>query len=479
MTTERMPFVNGAWRTTGQVMEVASPADGRVVASVHRARPSDVEEAIVAARQAFEAMRAMPTWRRVEILHGIAEGIKRRYEDLVRMLALEAGKPMKAGRAEVDRAIFTFGVAAEEARRLGGELFSMDWAPWGADRIGLVRRFPIGPIAAITPFNFPLNLSAHKIAPCIAAGCTMVLKPASQTPSTALALAEIAHEAGAPAGALSVLPSDAATARPLVADERFKLLTFTGSATVGWDLKRRAGKKRVALELGGNAAAIVHDDADLARAAERIVVGGYSYSGQSCISVQRVLVQRRAHDRFLEELVPRVRALKMGDPLDETVDVGPMITEADAARAAAWIREAVAGGAKLLAGGEREGAFLRAAVVAGALPAMKICCEELFAPAVAVSAYDSLDEALAIANDSAYGLQAGIFTRDAVSIWKAFETLDVGGVMVDDVPTFRIDHMPYGGVKDSGMGREGLKYAIEEMTEIKVMGWHVDRGRPS
>jgi len=472
---ERKLFVAGQWRGTDDVMEVRAPGSGQVVARVHRAGPADIEDAISAAQEAFQATRTLPTWRRTEILTKIVEGISRRREELVRVLALEAGKPVKAGRVEVERAIFTFGVAAEEARRIAGEVFPMDLAPWGADRVGIVRRFPIGPISGIVPFNFPLNLTAHKVAPCIAAGNTMVLKPASQTPSAALVLAEIASEAGLPPGALSVTPAAVETAESLITDDRFKMLTFTGSAAVGWDLKRRAGKKRVTLELGGNAAAIVHNDADIERAADRITAGGYSYSGQSCISVQRALVHRQIYDLFMEAFIPTVRALKVGDPLDESTDVGPMITEKDAQRAATWVQEAVAGGARLVLGGEREGSVLKPTIVERVRPEMRISCQEVFAPVVAVTSYDTLDEALALVNDSPYGLQAGIFTRDAASVWKTFETLEVGGVMVDDVPTFRVDHMPYGGVKDSGFGREGLKYAIEEMTEIRIMGWHIGR----
>ena len=316
---ERRPFIAGEWRETGDIHEVRSPAGGAVVARVHRARPGDIEDATVAAQRAFEKTRAMATWERSAILEKIAEGLRLQHDELTRILAREAGKPVKAGRAEVDRAIFTFRIAAQETLRIGSELFPMDWAPWGADRIGIVRRFPIGPISAITPFNFPLNLGAHKIAPCIASGNTMVIKPASQTPTSTLVIAEVAHEAGLPAGALNVVPASVEVARPLVTDDRFRMLTFTGSAAVGWDLKRLAGKKRVALELGGNAAVIVHHDADLARAAERITAGGYGYSGQSCISVQRVLVHRQVHDRFMAELVPRVRAL--GGPAGSTTAI--------------------------------------------------------------------------------------------------------------------------------------------------------------
>jgi len=474
---ERKIFLAGEWRATGDVYEVRSPADHAVVARAHRARPADIEDALVAARKAFALTRSMPTYERTAILHKIADGLRLRRDELVRILALEAGKPVKAGRAEVDRAIFTFDLAAEESRRIGAELFPMDWAPWGADRVGLVKRFPIGPIAGITPFNFPLNLSAHKIAPAIAAGNTIVLKPATQTPSAALVIAEAAQAAGLPPGALSVVPATAKTIAPLVIDERFKMLTFTGSAAVGWDLKSRAGKKRVALELGGNAAAIVHEDADIRRAAERITAGGYAYSGQSCISVQRVLVQRRVYEPFMDLFVPMVEALVVGDPLDESTDVGPMITQQDAARVQTWIQEAQAGGATVVLGGAREDTMLKPAIVAGVRPEMKISCQEVFGPVVAVTIYDTLSQALAIVNDSVYGLQAGVFTRHAPSIWRAFETLDVGGVMIDDVPSFRIDQMPYGGVKDSGLGREGIRFAIEDMTEIRLLVIRTPPGR--
>ncbi len=473
MSIQRQLFIDGGWRESGLIHEVRSPATGAIVAAAHRARPADLEAALGAAQRAFEITRRMPAWERHAILTRIAAALRERRDEMVRILADEAGKPIKAGRVEADRAIFTFEVAAEEARRLGGEVLPLDWAPWGADRLGIVRRFPLGPIAAIIPFNFPLNLAAHKIAPCIASGNTMVLKPASQTPSAALVLASIAHDAGLPAGALSVLPASSDDARLLVEDDRFRMLTFTGSSAVGWELKRRAGKKKVALELGGNAAVIVHSDADLDRAAERIAVGGFGYSGQSCISVQRVLVQRTVAPALTERLMERVRQLRSGDPMDEATDVGPLITEADARRAEAWVREAKAGGARLVAGGGRKGAWLEPTILADVAPDMKVSCEEIFAPVVALSEYDTFEAALAAANASRYGLQAGLFTRDAARIWQAFAALEVGGLMVDDVPSFRVDHMPYGGVKESGVGREGLRYAIEEMTEPRLLGWHV------
>jgi glyceraldehyde-3-phosphate dehydrogenase (NADP+) len=332
-----------------------------------------------------------------------------------------------------------------------------------------VRRFPLGPILAITPFNFPLNLVAHKIAPSIAAGCTVVHKPAQQTPLSSLLLARLVEEAGWPAGALNVLPFRGSEAEALVTDDRLKKLTFTGSAAVGWELKRKAGKKRVTLELGGNAGVIVHDDADLNYAAERCVTGGFSYAGQSCISVQRILVHDTVYEKFLSVFVPRVQNLKVGDPLDEATDVGPMISEEDARRAAGWVDEAAAAGAKVLCGGNREGSLMEATVLTATRPEMRVNCQEVFAPVVTVEPYHDFAAAVKEVNDSNYGLQAGIFTRDAKLLFEAYEALDVGGVVAGDVPTFRIDHMPYGGVKDSGLGREGLRYAIEEMTERKLL----------
>jgi glyceraldehyde-3-phosphate dehydrogenase (NADP+) len=332
----------------------------------------------------------------------------------------------------------------------------------------MVRRFPLGPIFAITPFNFPLNLVAHKLAPAIAAGCPIILKPAPQTPITSLKLAEIIHGAGWPPGALAVMPLSNEDAGILVADERIKLLTFTGSS-VGWDLKSRAGKKRVLLELGGNAGVIIHSDADLPFAAHRCAVGGFSYAGQSCISVQRILVERSVNQKFTDLFVTEVRKLKLGNPLSESTDVGPLIRESDAIRAEQWVREAVAQGATLLCGGARTGSLLEPAVLTNTRPEMLVNCREVFAPVVTVEPYDDFCDALLQVNTSPFGLQAGIMTHDARLIFTAYNELEVGGLVVGDVPTFRIDHMPYGGVKDSGLGREGLRYAIEEMTEPRLL----------
>lgn len=462
-------FLDGNWIAEGEPIEVRSPYDGSVVGTIHRATAEHAENAVRAAEKAFEVTRKLAPYERQRILQKISEGIRARREEFAHVMALEAGKPVRTARVEVDRAAFTFAIAAEEATRIKGEWIPLDLLPTAAGRSGIIRRFPLGPILAIAPFNFPLNLVAHKVAPAIAAGCTVVLKPASKTPLCSLLLAETAEKAGLPAGALNVLPLANSDAERLVSDDRLKLLSFTGSGPVGWSLKAKAGKKRVLLELGGNAAVIVHSDADVDDAARRCVQGGFSYAGQSCISVQRIFAQRGIEPKFTENLVAGVRKLRVGDPLDETTDVGPMIGENDARRTASWIEEAVAGGAKLLCGGKRKGAVLEPSVLTQTKPDMKVNCEEVFAPVVVVEPYDEFDDAIRRVNDSSYGLQAGVFTRDAQLLFRAFEQLEVGGVIANDMSSFRIDHMPYGGVKDSGLGREGLRYAIEEMTEPRLL----------
>ena len=462
-------LLNGKWETRGKLLEIRSPYDQSVVGTVTQAGQADAEQAIAAAVRAFEVTKKLPAYERQRVLRTVSHRISERRDELARVMSLEAGKPMKAARAEVERAVFTFSIAAEESTRIFGEWLPMDLQEFTAGRWGMVRRYPVGGISAITPFNFPLNLVAHKVAPAIACGCTVVLKPASQTPLSALLLGEIIEEAGWPAGALNVLPLDNDTAAVLVSDDRLKLLSFTGSAAVGWQLKSKAGKKRIALELGGNAAVVIHSDADLDYAAERCAVAGFSYSGQSCISVQRILVQRSTHAQFLEKFLARVAKLKVGDPMDEATDVGPLIRESDAARAIEWIDEAVRGGARLLCGGKREDSVVQPTVLTGTKRQMRVNCQEVFAPVKTVEPYDDFAQALAEVNDSPYGLQAGVFTRDARLIFQAYDELEVGGVIVGDVPTFRIDHMPYGGVKDSGIGREGLRYAMEEMTERKLL----------
>jgi acyl-CoA reductase-like NAD-dependent aldehyde dehydrogenase len=462
-------LLDGKWMEEGDLVEIRAPYDGTVVGRVFQGRREHADAAIAAAVKAFGTTRRLPAFERQRVLRRVAESMSQRKEEFAHTLALEAGKPIKAARSEVERTIFTFTVAAEESTRIYGEYLPLDWQEFTVGRWGLVRRFPLGAVAGITPFNFPLNLVAHKVAPAIACGCTMVLKPAPQTPMSALLLAETIQQAGWPDGALNILPLSNEDAGLLITDERLKLISFTGSDAVGWEIKRRAGKKKVALELGGNAGVIVHSDADLAYAAERCVAGGFAYAGQSCISVQRILVERSVCGKFTDLLVAGVQQLKTGDPMLESTDVGPLIRENDAIRASDWVQEAVRGGARLLCGGQRKGSILEPTVLTGTRSEMKVSCQEIFAPVVSVEPYDDFYDALKQVNSSAYGLQTGIFTRDAKLLFNAYEELEVGAVVAGDVPTFRIDHMPYGGIKDSGLGREGLRYAIEEMTEPKLL----------
>jgi acyl-CoA reductase-like NAD-dependent aldehyde dehydrogenase len=462
-------FVDGKWIERGELAEIRAPYDDAVIAQVFQGTRADAELAIASAVKAFGTTRRLPAFERQRVLRRVAQSISQQKDEFSRTLAQEAGKPIKAARTEVDRAVFTFNVAAEESTRIYGEYLPLDWQEYTVGRWGIVRRFPLGPIAGITPFNFPLNLVAHKVAPAIAAGCPLVLKPAPQTPLCSILLAEAVQQAGWPDGGLNVIPLSNEDAGLLVSDDRLKMISFTGSAAVGWTIKRNAGKKKVILELGGNAALIVHSDADLPFAAERCVAGAFAYAGQTCISVQRVLVERSVYGKFVDLLIAGASKLRVGDPMEESTDVGPLIRESDAIRAADWIQEAVRGGARLLCGGQRKGPLLEPTVLTGTRTDMKVNCQEIFAPVVTVEPYDDFDKAIRQVNSSAYGLQAGIFTRDAKLMFTAYEELEVGGLIAGDVPSFRIDHMPYGGVKDSGLGREGLRYAIEEMTEPKLL----------
>jgi acyl-CoA reductase-like NAD-dependent aldehyde dehydrogenase len=462
-------FLDGRWCEDGDVVDIRSPYDGNLIARVMQGRREHAEAAIAAAVKAFGTTRRLPAFERQRVLRRISASIAERKEEFSRTLAQEAGKPIKGARIEVERAIFTFNVAAEESTRIYGEYLPLDWQEFTAGRWGIVRRFPLGPIAGITPFNFPINLVAHKVAPAIAAGCPMILKPAPQTPLCSLLLAECVQQAGWPDGGLNVLPLSNEDAGLLVTDDRIKLISFTGSVPVGWDIKRRAGKKKVVLELGGNAAVIVHSDADLSYAADRCLTGGFAYAGQTCISVQRILVEHSVYGKFADLLIEGVKKLKVGDPLDDSTDVGPLIRESDAVRTSTWIEEAVRAGARLLCGGSRKGLMVEPTVLTGTKPDMKVNSQEVFGPVVTVEPYKDFDQALRMVNNSAYGMQAGIFTRDAKLLFQAYDELEVGGVIAGDVPSFRIDHMPYGGVKDSGLGREGLRYAIEEMTEPKLL----------
>lgn len=462
-------LLNGQWVKTGDAIEVRSPYNDALVAVVHRAGPKEIEQAIADATRAFQVTRKLPSWKKAEVLMKVSEGILARREDLARTIALEAGKPIRTARLEVDRAAFTFQVAAEETKRHYGEIVPLDWLPGTENRVAHIHRVPLGPIAGIAPFNFPLNLVAHKVAPAMAAGNPIVLRPASATPVSALKLGEIIQEAGWPDGGYAVVTSATRNAAPLIEDPRIKLLTFTGSPAVGWSLKGKAGMKRVTLELGGNAGVIVHDDADVKYAAERVAWGGFSYAGQSCISVQRVYASAKIYEDFVDDLIPRVKALVVGDPLDEKTDVGPVIDSGAAARVEEWLAEAKAGGAEVLAGGVRDGNLIEPTVLASLKEDMNVSCQEVFGPLVGLFQYTDVNQAIHSVGASDFGLQAGIFTQDMSIVNKAFEEIEVGGLMVNDVSTFRIDHMPYGGVKQSGFGREGLRYAIEEMTEMKLV----------
>ena len=463
-------YLAGRWVESPNQLVVTNPARPDAPAgATYYATPEQYEEAVTAAVAAFDATRKLPAFERSAALRHISSGIAARREEIGRIIATESGKPIRDSLAEVDRGVLTFRIGAEEAERIGGEVIPLDLNPASRGRTGIVRRFPIGPLAAIRPFNFPLNLAAHKLAPAIASGNPIVLKPPSKDPLTMLAVAEIVAETALPAGAVSVLPMTRDLGDRMVGDDRFKLLTFTGSPAVGWDMKARAGRKKVVLGLGGNAGVIVDRSAELGWAVRRIVTGAFSYSGQVCISVQRVFVHEAVWDEFMARFLEAARGLKVGDPLDPATDVGPMVDAAAVERTRAWVDEARSMGAKVLLGGTADGLYCSPTVLTDVPAEASVCREEAFAPLVVVSPFGDFAEAVRGVNDSRFGLQAGVFTNDLAHAWSAFEELVVGGVIVNDVPTYRIDHMPYGGSKDSGIGREGVRYAIEDMTELRIM----------
>jgi acyl-CoA reductase-like NAD-dependent aldehyde dehydrogenase len=468
--TRTYPFLlAGELRTGSDSVEIRSPYSGDLVGRAELASPKDVSAALDCAVAAAPAAAALPSHARAAVLDRIGAGVAARRDSLAHLLAAEAGKPLSLARTEIDRAVFVFRQGAEEAVRMGGEVIPMDLQPHGEHRWGITRRFPLSPISAIIPFNFPVLLAAHKLAPAIACGATMVLKVPPQDPLTTLLLGEIIRDSGYPAGAISVLLCTNDAAAPLIDDPRVRMITFTGSARAGWAIRRRAFNKRVTLELGGNAAVVIEPDADVEHAAKRCVAGGYLYAGQSCISTQRILVHEKLYPQFVELFVAAVKALRTGDPLADGTDVGPMIDQANAERAEEWIVEAAKAGARVSAGGRRSGAILEPTVLLDTTGDMRVNCEEIFAPVTTVRSYASVDEAISLANDSPYGIQAGLFTNDMRTILRAFERIEVGGLVVNDVPGFRVDHAPYGGVKESGQGREGVRYAIEEMTELKLL----------
>jgi acyl-CoA reductase-like NAD-dependent aldehyde dehydrogenase len=465
---EKKLLIAGEWVETGAWVEVRSPYSGETVGRVAKAGAAEARRAVDAAEAAMR--EPLPAHKRAEILVRVAGQLGRRHEEVAQTIAAEAGKPLKAARVEASRAMSTFTFAAVEARKLAGEMVPMDASQAGAGKLAFTLRRPIGVVGAISPFNFPLNLVAHKIAPALAAGCSVVLKPASQTPFSALLLAELETEAGLPPGWLNVLVGPASEIGDvLVDDERVRAITFTGSGEVGWKLAARAPRKRVSLELGNATPVIVEADANLDDVATRLAANAFSFAGQSCISVQRIYVQRAAYDELVSRFVPKVEALVVGDPLDEATDVGPLIDAGSRDRVLEWIEEARAAGAEILTGGTVDEGLIRPTVIANAAPELKVSCEEVFGPVCTIAPYDTIDEAIGLANGTRYGLQAGIFTRDLRTALAAAQRLEFGGVTVNEAPTFRADQMPYGGVKDSGNTREGPAYAVRELTEERLV----------
>jgi acyl-CoA reductase-like NAD-dependent aldehyde dehydrogenase len=467
--TDRRLLLGGEWIETGDWIDVTSPYSGDVVGRVPRAGAEEARRAVDAAQRAMAD--PIPAHERAAILDRVAAALGERQEEVARTISAEAGKPMKAARVEAQRAVSTYTFAAVEARRLAGQVVPMEASQAGEGKLGLTIRVPVGVVGAISPFNFPLNLVAHKLAPALAAGCAVVLKPATATPLSALLLAELETEAGAPPGWLNVLVGPASQLGDvLVEDPRVAAITFTGSGAVGWGLAERAPKKRVALELGNATPVVVAADADIEAAAAKCAANAFSFAGQSCISVQRIYVESDAYDRFVERFLPKVEALRVGDPADEETDVGPLIDEESRDRVLAWIEEAKAGGAEVLAGGATtDEGLVRPTVIAGAGPGLKVSCEEVFGPVVTLNRVGSVDEAIELANGTRYGLQAGVFTASVATALDAARRLEFGGVTVNEAPTFRADQMPYGGVKDSGNTREGPAYAVRELTEERLV----------
>lgn len=448
-------------------LEVTDKYTGKVATRVAQADAKTIDAGIQACVEAAEPMARLPAYARQEVLAHCVKRFQERFEELAYALCIEAGKPIRDARGEVTRLIDTFRIAAEESVRMTGEVQPLDISPRAKGYQGMWKRVPIGPCSFISPFNFPLNLAAHKIAPALAVGCPFVMKPASRTPLGAIIIGEVLAETDLPKGAFSILPAHRDGADLFTTDERLKLLSFTGSPGVGWDLKAKAGKKKVVLELGGNAAVVVDADTDLDDAVERIIFGAFYQSGQSCIGVQRIIIHASIYDELRDRLVAKTKTLIAGDPREESTFVGPMIDEKEARRLDSWIQQAVADGAKLLVGGKREGAMLEATLLEGVSRTAALYAEEAFGPVAILSKFTDFKDALDEVNDSKFGLQTGVFTRDLYKMLEAWDHLDVGGVVIGDVPSYRVDNMPYGGVKDSGLGREGVRFAMEDMTEIR------------
>lgn len=463
-------LVGSQWRQSIDVREIVFPYDASIKSEICMATEADMEAAVLAAQRGFEQTRRLPTYQRIEILDKLYALLSSNFDAMIGLMIEESGKTFKTAYAESKRALQTIRIAAEEAGRINGEILDLDWTTAGAGHRGFIRRFPIGIILGITPFNYPLNLALHKLAPAIASGNAIIIKPPEIAPLSSLLLAELVLEAGFPPEAFSMLPAPGPRVEKLVSDERIAMVSFTGSATVGWRIKQQADRKRVALELGGNAPVIVHSDADLELAVQKTVIGAFTNAGQNCIAVQRILVHKSLYYAFCDAFVEAAKKLKVGDPRSEDADIGPMIHRGAVERTQAWVDEAVAAGADVLLRGPQDDTTLfHPTVLTNVKPDMKVCSEEIFAPVVTILPYATWDEAIAIANDSQFGLQGGIFTNDMRLIMDAWERLEVGGLQVNDVSTFRVDHMPYGGVKASGFGREGVRYTIQEMTEPRQL----------
>ncbi|CAN5649048.1 aldehyde dehydrogenase family protein [soil metagenome] len=469
MAKEYPIYCGGEWRTGGKPLEIKNPFNDEVVGTTSYATGQDLEDAIERAETVFCNGGQIPAYERAGYLTKIADQMHARRDELAGLITAEAGKPLRDSRVEVDRGVFTMRLAAEEAQRMTGEQIPLDLMPASKGRFGITRKVPIGPIAGISPFNFPLNLALHKLGPALASGNPLILKPPTRDPLTMLAVAEMVHEAGVPAGMVSIMPMDRDLGDKLVTDERFKLLTFTGSPDVGWDMKSRAGKKKVVLELGGNAGVIVDRDANLDFAVGRILTGSFAYAGQVCISVQRAYIHRDVFDTVVDGLIEAAGNVKMGDPADETTELGPMIDEKAVARIHEWVQAAESEGATVHSGGKPDGRFYPPTILSGVSRDSFVCTREAFAPIVILFPFDDWSGGLDQINDSVFGLQAGVFTDKLEHALMAFDKLDVGGVILNDIPTYRIDHMPYGGVKDSGLSREGLRYAIDDMTETRLL----------
>jgi len=469
-------LIGGKWREGKNLLPVTNKYTQETIGLVPQTDQETFQETIRSAQVGFCLISNLPAYERATILEKTSEIIDQQKDEITRIIAQEAGKAWKHAKAEVERSVQTFKFASEEAKSIHGETVPMDASVGGEKRIGFYLRFPVGIVGAISPFNFPLNLVAHKVAPAIAAGCSVILKPASTTPLTSLKLGEIMTEAGLPDGALNiVIGSGGTVGNWLVTDPRVSMITFTGSPLVGRDIKEKSGLKKVTLELGSNSACIVDESADLDLAIPRCIMGSFAYAGQICISVQRIYIHQKIFDEFTQRFLEGTKKIKLGDPLDSEMDMGPMITEEDTKRTEDWVNEAISSGAKILIGGKREGNFYHPTVLTNVKPEMKVMAQEIFAPVVCFVPFDDFSDAVKMADDSIYGLQAGVFTSDIEKAFQAVKGIKVGGVIINDVPTYRADQMPYGGVKESGIGREGLKFAIEEMTDIKMVVFNLQK----